>query len=136
MEFLTKQVIVNFSGGKDSSACLIWAKERFSLNQIIAIYSDIDVALPTIKEFVIQFCEEQQIKLEIIKPKYSFLELLPQKGFPKWKFPWCKKLLINDCLDEFVSKFEPCSTLRIIGGNRFQKPKWVNRYRLTRLKGF
>jgi len=128
--------VINFSGGIDSCASLLWVKENFPAKNIIAIYCNISVTLPTVRNFVLDFCIKTKTKYKILKVP-NFLDILPQKGWPKWRFPWCKKLLINDYIDAFVkNNFSPEKTLRIIGGNIKQAPRRINRYQWTKIGSY
>lgn len=69
------QVYVSFSGGKDSTVLLDIARNMYP--DIEAVYSDTGLEYPEIKEFVKTFDN-----VTIVRPKYSFKEILTKYGYP------------------------------------------------------
>lgn len=74
-EYWNGQVYVSFSGGKDSTVLLDIARSMYP--DIEAVFSDTGLEYPEIKEFVKTF-----ENVTIVRPKYSFKEILTKYGYP------------------------------------------------------
>ena len=74
-EYWNGQVYVSFSGGKDSTVLLDIARHMYP--DIEAVFSDTGLEYPEIKEFVKTF-----ENVTIVRPKYSFKEILTKYGYP------------------------------------------------------
>ena len=74
-EHYNGNVYVSFSGGKDSTVLLTIARQVFS--DIPAVYVDTGLEYPEIKQHVKTF-----EKIEIIRPKMSFREVIETYGYP------------------------------------------------------
>lgn len=69
------EVYVSFSGGKDSTVLLDIVRSIYP--DVPAVFSDTGLEYPEIKEFVKTFPN-----VIIVKPKYSFKEILTKYGYP------------------------------------------------------
>lgn len=107
-----RPIIVNFSGGKDSSTALHVTLE--ALERVEAVFMDSSIMLPGSVDFVKRFCDEMDVRLHVANPvKHyygSFFDVIRRKGyFPCISDSWCKKDL----------KLRPQRAyLRTIYGNR------------------
>lgn len=74
-EYWGGDVFISFSGGKDSTVLLDIARRIYP--DIEAVFSDTGLEYPEIKEFVKTFPN-----VTIVRPKYSFKEILTKYGYP------------------------------------------------------
>ena len=70
-------VVVSFSGGKDSTVLLHIVRTLYP--EVKGVYCDTGLEYPEVKEHV-----KKQENIEIIRPKLSFREVIDQYG---WVFP-------------------------------------------------
>ena len=81
-------LIVNFSGGKDSSALLLATLDV--TENVEALYMDSGITLPHTLDFVKKQAKHLGIKLHISYPEESLLELVERFGyFPMIHKPFC-----------------------------------------------
>lgn len=69
------RVYIAFSGGKDSTVLLHLARHLYP--DIPAIFADTGLEYPEVKDFV-----RAQSNIEIVRPKYSFKQVLDRWGYP------------------------------------------------------
>lgn len=70
-------VYISFSGGKDSTVLLDLVRNKFGYKNVPAVFFDVPTQFPELREFAMKF-----ENVEIIKPKYSFMEVCEKYGFP------------------------------------------------------
>lgn len=113
------KILIFYSGGKDSQACLIWAVNKYGAQNCEAVFCDTgwenELTLNHIKETTAQL----NVKLVIIKSqKYDgMIDLARKKGrFPSVKARFCtEELKSKPAIDYVLSKSE---NLIIIEGIR------------------
>lgn len=87
-----KPLIVNFSGGKDSSAMILSALEV--TDDVEAIYMHSGYSLPGVIDFVKEQAEKLGVKLHISEPDSTLSDLVRWWGyFPTTLYPFCSKYL-------------------------------------------
>ena len=74
-DYFDGDVFISFSGGKDSTVLLDIARNLYP--DIEAVFSDTGLEYPEIKEFVKTFPN-----VTIVRPKYSFKQILIKYGYP------------------------------------------------------
>lgn len=100
------RIIVSFSGGKDSTASLIWAVNRYGSNNIEAVFCDTGHEAKETYEYINHVIEYLGVKLTVLKGKYTFESLARKKGrFPAYNARFCTtelkiRPMINWLLDE------------------------------------
>lgn len=133
--------IITFSGGKDSSTCVVVALEVAQLNKekikrIDIVYSDTGIEIPVIKSYAINFLnyiseaaknKKLPVKYHVIRPSIdeSFWVCLLGKGYPPphQHFRWCtKRLKIEPVERAFKHIMQPNNSL-IMTGVRFGESK-------------
>lgn len=70
-------VAISFSGGKDSTVLMDIIRNRMGYKNIPAVFVDVPTQYPELKEFALTWD-----KVEVIKPKISFMQVCAKHGFP------------------------------------------------------
>lgn len=116
-----KTIVVQYSGGKDSSGALIWAKTNFPDKKIICLYVDTSVEFPDLAWHNNDVADFFQVDLEIVKPATEFWTYCRRKGmWPSIIFRDCiEKFIKNPCIP-FLKKMDENTTL-FCGGMRVEE---------------
>jgi 3'-phosphoadenosine 5'-phosphosulfate sulfotransferase (PAPS reductase)/FAD synthetase len=102
------RVIVQYSGGKDSQACLLWACNKYGADKIEAVFCDTGWEHPLTYEHIFTTTEQLGVKLTYLKSdKYEgFANMVEKKKrFPSTNARFCTEELkikpfINYILDQ------------------------------------
>jgi 3'-phosphoadenosine 5'-phosphosulfate sulfotransferase (PAPS reductase)/FAD synthetase len=79
------KVVVAYSGGKDSQACLIWAVNKYGIENIEAVFCDTGWENPITYKHIIKTTQDLRVKLVTVKSKkYNGMIGLAEK---KKRFP-------------------------------------------------
>jgi 3'-phosphoadenosine 5'-phosphosulfate sulfotransferase (PAPS reductase)/FAD synthetase len=107
-----------YSGGKDSSFALIWAKMNFPDKRIVAIFSDTGVEFPGMVSHIHRVCKHLEVECKIVKPDIDVFEYWERRGrFFNMIFPECQSILIYKPINEYLLTFDAKDTV-IIDGSR------------------
>lgn len=111
------KVIISFSGGKDSQACLVWAVKKYGSKNITAVFCDTGWEHDLTYKHIQDTCNLMQVELITLKPELDFVELAKKKGrFPSTMARFCTvELKIKPMIDWIISQDE---SLIIIQGIR------------------
>ena len=74
------KIIVSFSGGKDSQACLIWAVEKYGAKNVQAVFCDTGWEHELTYKHIQDTCKSMDVELITLKPELDFVELSKKKG--------------------------------------------------------
>lgn len=111
-------ILCCYSGGKDSSFALLWAKKNFPDKHIIAIFSDTGVEFPGMVSHIHRVSKYLEVECKIVKPDIDVFEYWERRGrFFNMIFPECQSILIYKPINEFMLTFDP-SDVVIIDGSR------------------
>lgn len=110
--------VVNFSGGKDSTAMLLRMLE-LEMRVDVILYCDTSVEFPAMQEHIKKVSEYIQRPIKILKNKKDFEyfllnhEFTPKYGghskgfsFPTPRIRWCTKELKTNLLEKYKKKLE------------------------------
>lgn len=99
------KILVLFSGGKDSQACLIQAVERYGADKIEAVFCDTGWEHPDTYTHINDVCKQTGVKLVTLHPKLGFVELAKKKNrFPSVFSRFCTvELKIKPTIDYILS---------------------------------
>lgn len=118
------KVIVSFSGGKDSQACLISSVRKYGTNKIEAVFCDTGWEHPDTYKHINDICTSMSIKLIILRNKKykDFVDMSVKRSrFPSSQRRFCtSELKIKPMIDYILSQTEPCL---IIQGIRAKESK-------------
>ena len=101
------KILVSWSGGKDSQACLIWAVKKYGSKNIEAVFCDTGWEHPKTYRHVKFVCEMLKVKLTTLKSKKydGFIDLSIKRGrVPSTKRRFCtEELKIKPMIDYVLS---------------------------------
>lgn len=104
------KILIAYSGGKDSQACLIWAVKEYGVENCTAVFCDTGWENPVTYEHIVSTCKQLNVNLDIIKNnKYNGLVDLSfkKKRFPSTKARFCtEELKLKPMIDYVLSKTE------------------------------
>lgn len=84
---------VLFSGGKDSSAALVYTKELVEefceSPRLVALHVDTTAGLPAVEDFSEEFCAHVGVPLTVLRPKEDYFTLVKKWGVPRPRARWC-----------------------------------------------
>lgn len=89
---IPKPIVVQFSGGKDSTVLLHLVKEV--TNDFVCGYCDTGIAFAEAREMVEKTADLYKVEIIISEPRHykgGFFERLPQFGWPTIKKSWCNR---------------------------------------------
>ena len=110
-------ILITFSGGKDSSFALLWAKTNFPEKEIVAVFSDTGVELPGMTSHIYVCCEFFGVQCEIVKPKHDMWVHVLKVGWPSTLLHWCQSYLIYEPINTVFKEYNPADVV-IIDGSR------------------
>ena len=104
------KILVSFSGGKDSQACLIQAAKQYGTYKIEAVFCDTGWEHPDTYQHITDVCMQMGVKLTTLKSKYDFVSLaVYKKRFPSTKARFCtEELKMKPMIDYVLSLKESC----------------------------
>ncbi|MCF0074463.1 phosphoadenosine phosphosulfate reductase family protein [Dyadobacter sp. CY261] len=99
------KVVVQFSGGKDSLACLLWAVEKFGKG-VIAVFCDTQWEHEYTYQHIREVIGKLGIKMVILKGTSSFVDLAKRKNrFPSTKARFCtEELKVKPFIDWLLAQ--------------------------------
>lgn len=104
------KIIVSFSGGKDSQACLIQATKQYGADKIEAVFCDTGWEHPDTYQHITDTCSQMGVKLTTLKSKHDFVSLaVYKKCFPSTNARFCtSELKMKPMIDHVLSLNESC----------------------------
>ncbi len=113
----TSTILITFSGGKDSTFALYWAKTNFPEKEIIAVFADTGVEFPGITSHVKACCDFMDVECRIVKPIKDVWLMIEDRGFPHLIGRWCQKEWIYDPINKLYLEYDPNDVI-IVDGSR------------------
>ncbi len=113
------KVIVSFSGGKDSHACLIEAVNKYGAGRIEAVFCDTGWEHPDTYKHITDICTAMSVKLTTLKSNYNMVTLAEyKKRFPSTKARFCtSELKMKPMIDYVLSLEDSCIIIQGIRAN-------------------
>lgn len=106
------KIIVSFSGGKDSQACLIQATNKYGADKIEAVFCDTGWEHPETYQHISDVCKQLDVKLVVLRSKKytDFVDMsIKRSRFPSSQRRFCtSELKIKPMIDYILSLTEPC----------------------------
>jgi 3'-phosphoadenosine 5'-phosphosulfate sulfotransferase (PAPS reductase)/FAD synthetase len=115
-----ENVSVHFSGGRDSSAALLWAKENLPKARIVALYVDMGADHPGFLLHVIRVARAIGIQLVVLHTAQPLFVGILDRGWPMWIAPWCQQEMYAAMYAWERTNLTPESSLIITGSRAKQ----------------
>ena len=122
------KILVSFSGGKDSQACLIEAAKQYGVDKIEAVFCDTGWEHPDTYKHINDICSQMGVKLTTLKSKYDFVSLAKyKKRFPSTKARFCtSELKMKPMIDYILTLEESCIIIQgIRAGESPARLLWI-----------
>lgn len=104
----TTPIVVNVSGGKDSSALLIWMKAHYPHHQITALYCDTGFEHPGVLQYIQSMTNQLNVPHVVIRSDYSLLSLVQYRRVVPTVFcRFCTSRLKQYPADKWIRKTFP-----------------------------
>lgn len=104
------KIIVQYSGGKDSQATLIWACKKYGADRVDAVFCDTGWESPITYKHIIETTKDLGVELIILKSKKydGFIDLvIKKKIFPSSNARFCtEELKIKPFIDYVVNELK------------------------------
>jgi len=118
------RVVVQFSGGKDSTVALNWARgvcAQFK-KPVTALFVDNGAEFLDLVSHVIRICEKVGVELTLLHPKQNILQYYYQKKmWPDSIYRDCLHKFINEPVNHYIRQFENERVICVRGGRSDQK---------------
>lgn len=116
-------IVVEFSGGKDSTAALLWAQKACKqINKaFVAVFVETGAEFPDLSSYISRFCLDRGIKLVRLWPKCNITEYyLEKRVWPDSIYRPCLHKFIVKPIEDYIKTLEG-KTVRVRGGRKTQK---------------
>jgi predicted subunit of tRNA(5-methylaminomethyl-2-thiouridylate) methyltransferase len=122
MEILQgRKVLVEYSGGKDSTAAALWCKRYLPDAKVELCFGDMGSDYEGFDMHLHRASEQMGFPLKVIRSERTILELfLEEKKWPFHMFPYCHELLYG-ALNGYMKTHPPDSVVIVRGGRRAEK---------------
>lgn len=116
--FEGRHIVVQCSGGKDSTGSLMWAKRHFPDHPTSIWYVDLGADWPGFLPHMFELADFAGLDLTVLRPDIGVIEMLYREGkWPHWRSPWCQsKCLFAVFNERLKAEFVPDSVVVIRGG--------------------
>lgn len=112
-----KIIYISYSGGKDSSFALYWAKINYPDKHIIAVFSDTGVEFPGFTAHIHKSCTFLEVEYKIVKPRVDIWINMLKYGWPSIIHRQCQPTLIYEPINRIYKEHEP-EDIMILDGSR------------------
>lgn len=118
-----RRFLVEFSGGKDSSAASLWIRHYFPEAPVELVFVDMGADFIGFLPFLQRFAEFTGYKLTILRSAVTMFEAFAAKGdWPIFVHPYCHDVL-HETLDEHFESFPKDEITVVRGGRLAEKAK-------------
>jgi 3'-phosphoadenosine 5'-phosphosulfate sulfotransferase (PAPS reductase)/FAD synthetase len=136
-----KRFLVEFSGGKDSTAATVWLKCHFPESPVELMFVDMGADFIGMNLFLFRFASFVGYPLRLLRTPVTMFDLMLDKGkWPMFIGPYCHDLL-HKALDDYTMRYKADDVVVVRGGRLAEKAKsGVTRktrfMEVDRLKGY
>jgi len=121
-----RRLLVEFSGGKDSSAAALWCRHFFPDNELILLYVDMGADFTSYSLYLNEFSNALGVNLETLRSQRNIFDVLLEKGkWPHFMHPYCHDIL-HQALDDYMLQCAPADNVVIRGGRASEKGAHVS----------
>ena len=111
-----REILMEFSGGMDSSAAAIWAKRYLSAEMLQLLYVDLGADHVGFMFHLHDFAQWLGAPLQVLRAKQNLLDVMLRKGeWPRFAHGYCHGLLL-ETLDEEVKRHDSGAVVIMRGG--------------------
>ncbi|MFA5569615.1 MAG: phosphoadenosine phosphosulfate reductase family protein [Trueperaceae bacterium] len=111
----TDELIVEFSGGKDSTAAALWVAHHKGDKKLTLAFVDPGVEFPGITAHIQDVAQFLNCDFDILRPKQDWWAWIAREGWPSLLFRPCALDFIHKPFAEFVRKHEEGRTIVFTG---------------------
>jgi len=115
-----ENIVVLFSGGRDSSAALAWARINFPKARLVAMYADMGAEFPGFITHVLAVADIMGAEPVVVRTPETLPEMFVKRGWPLWTAPWCQNVMHSVLAESLRGQFDPATTLLLTGGRAKQ----------------
>ena len=127
-----KQIIIEFSGGKDSLSASLWVKNFFSENRVILLYCDLGSEFVSMQPFLYETAELLGFELVTVRSEINIFDvILKENKWPFHAFPYCQKWLATT-LNKFIKNNFISDNIVIVRGSIARQRKGHSKKRGSR----
>ena len=102
------KVLISFSGGKDSTSLILWAKEQGILDASDVVYCDTGWENPLTYDYIKYVGEQLGKEIITLQPDLNFLELAKKKKrFPSSQARFCTEELKLKPMKKYIEQYLP-----------------------------
>lgn len=113
-----RQFLVEFSGGKDSTAAACWCRRFFPEATIELSFVDLGADFVGFGLFLHDFAKWLNCDLRVLRSGKNMVDRFLEKGeWPHFMFPYCQELL-HEALDKRVASYDAEKVVVVRGGRR------------------
>ena len=118
------RVVLQFSGGKDSTVVLNWTRGICQAKGIPlqAVFVETGAEFPDLTAHIIRVCERLGVELVLLHPRQNLVQYYYGKGvWPDSLYRDCLHKFINDPVNRFIRQYEGENVICVRGGRSDQK---------------
>ncbi len=113
-----RDVVVIYSGGKDSTGAALWAAKNIADKNLMLVFADPGVEFPGISAHVEDVANALKANMEIVKSPLDWWTYLTKNGrWPSLLFRDCANQFVHQPVAKIVKKF-PAETTLVLTGSR------------------
>jgi 3'-phosphoadenosine 5'-phosphosulfate sulfotransferase (PAPS reductase)/FAD synthetase len=118
------RVVLQFSGGKDSTVAINWARgvcEKLG-KPLEAVFVETGAEFPDLTSHIIRVCEKLNVKLVLLKSRQNIIQYFcKRKEWPDSIYRQCLHKFINDPVNRHIRTYEGENVICVRGGRSDQK---------------
>jgi len=118
------RVVLQFSGGKDSTVAINWARGvcgKFN-KPLEAVFCETGAEFPDLTSHIIRVCEKLGVKLVLLHSRQNIVQhYCEKKQWPDSIFRDCLHKFINDPVNRHIRQYENENVICVRGGRSDQK---------------
>ncbi len=118
-----RMVLVEYSGGKDSTAAVLWARKYLPDSPIRLLYVDMGADFVGMQKYLEEAALFLGAPLKVLRSRENlFRAFLTRGAWPQFSFPFCHELL-HEALDNEVRSYKPKDIVILRGGRAAEKAR-------------
>lgn len=111
-----KKILIEYSGGKDSSAVAVWAKHFYPDAEIELVYCEMGADFVGFNVYLNMISSHWNLHLKTLRSQKGMIEEFIANGkWPHFSHPYCHNVL-HSTLDYYYTQFQPKEIVIMRGG--------------------